>query len=439
MQKKSILYRLALLLFLLFIIIIGSIAVRFIVTDGDSQNTLYIPSKASRVLKIDGKSFLKKSVSAIIFNNSDSELNKLIHSFVSEQREDSKLKNSGINLLSDIVFFTDQLEDQPIFGVLVNVSDRKLFEAFIESEKSEHKAGYLKEDVGIIVIKSQPSSYIKSKLIDYCVSALAAPTNHPIKTKDNSQIEIKFNGSEKDRITDGFFHCSIEKSSINFYGEINSDPTTIGHRTALSPDGFHLTTGQFPVALNDTLKSILNAPELGINTISLNYYHSTIEEVEKVKFSPQFDAIIGFKDSNNATSFIQHLNRKGVADSFNTSSLYVGTTTYQHELLKNNQLFIGIHPFSTLTTEHELPLVSINGSPSCLTKIEGDGFIRRLLTIVPVYSSSNHLASTISGVDINSKRIKENIYKIQGSIQFKEGNDAIIELVRFLLAGQFLQ
>ncbi len=437
MHKKSTFKRQISILFILAVLISGVITVLFIFSSGKTTNHRYIPSTANRIITIDGKMLFKKSASSIILKNDEQEVAKLIHDIISEPSDKSTMREAGIDFLSDIIFFTDFVGKAPINGLLLNLSNEEAFNLYVVGLSDKQHFGFAKNKVGVLIFKSNNSSITNNELSKYAAALFdAAPSNYV--TNEDEVITYSYKETRNNKDAAGRITCSLTEQKIILSGQLTVSAEQEAQTSQLKPDGFHLSTSLIPKWINDSLHKTLNT-SASIRSLSLNYFQATIEETEKIHVSPQLDMCLSFSDSIDVNELFNNLIKKEIIDSANTKNIYIGQSSYYHHPIDEKTLYIGIHPFDSAKQNKTTAPLIISGNPEYLTKVGGTGIIRRLLTIIPAYSSSQYLASTISSINVTTNSTQNNTYNLSGSIDFKDEHRVLPELIRFLLTGQFIQ
>ncbi len=197
----------------------------FTILKSDPKIYSFVPQDANQVIEVNFKALLKK-VTFQFFYNKDyvlSYLNDGVESKVSEFNK-SKIKETGIDISSKFILFSELWEDEVVWYCVLGVNDRQEFSNFAIQQK---------EIVEFKVVNNFAVCLLTdAKQIESVNSHLNQITNQNVKSIDskidlskifNSKNEINYYVSSKNNkyITDGQVSVNFN-TNISFEGEYNT-------------------------------------------------------------------------------------------------------------------------------------------------------------------------------------------------------------------------
>ena len=198
-------------------------------------------------------------------------------------------------------------------------------------------------------------------------------------------------------------------------------------------NSIHLSTCQIPKQLSDTISSIIGINSNQIAGLSANYRSLKIDQEKTFQIVPDADFVLQFKNDIVVTDVLKQLELKKSISQITPTSFIFGSEKFNYSQVDLKTMYIGRTDFNKVSIKSASSIFSINGSASFLSKIEGDSFIIRLISIFPAFRAGNNLCNSIRNIDVTVKPISGNYYKINGSIEFSAEKYASIELIRNLL------
>jgi tRNA(His) 5'-end guanylyltransferase len=100
-------------------------------------------------MRLDGREIAENTLFSIFLESKDEELLTLMQeSFTKTLKQEGRFKNYGIDYLSDIILFEVPYDNYKIQGILVNISNTRLF---TKNLTDLNVAFALKDDVGVIL------------------------------------------------------------------------------------------------------------------------------------------------------------------------------------------------------------------------------------------------------------------------------------------------
>ncbi|MCH2230046.1 MAG: hypothetical protein MK105_06850 [Crocinitomicaceae bacterium] len=389
----------------------------------ESNNLNHIPKSAEIIIKIDGESLLKNGITELI-SNQDNDFIELIKDLNSDDETKPTYKQDGIAYKSDIILF--KLEKSELLGAIFNLRKPEKFKSYFSGKKNISIA--IANNVGTILFdknkKYNTINIFKGPFLE--LDTKNRTTDILVWTKNEDQ---KFNLAT----------ISIKNETVQIEGEIANKFKLTPGINPLQTNGFHATLSTIPETFNDSIRKRFGdtIPELA--GVSMNYYGTELIEEPEFLVAPSGDFLFEFKDSVNIQYFKHYLLKTLVIDSIKGNILYYGPKPYFTKQISDNIVYLGIHDYQTLKHANTAPLIHFSGDLTKLTLIEGGGFFKRLMEIVPLYGASKLFASKVEVFDIKLRYMDLNTSIIEGEIKMKNKTSASIEFLRFLLIGQFFQ
>ncbi|MDG1147927.1 MAG: hypothetical protein P8N52_06435 [Crocinitomicaceae bacterium] len=390
-----------------------------------NNNLKYIPAESDLIIQIDANQILKNSIKGVL----TTEDNKLLELIQETRAETSKTngKESGIILNAKTILFSILKDEKRFYGALFNIKDQNDFKNYFTQKKYIGIA--TTSDVGLIVTTRTPSK------LTALAESLLQGKHASIELKNSSSpIAIWTKRATKQKRLD----IQVEQGHIHLSGEIFTPHHTARNFKPLSQDGFHTTIAQIPTWINDTIQSQIDHSIPSISGVSFNYFGTEIIEEPNFILAPEADVLIQFETPFHLDSCIESLHEKMIIDSVNPHKFYIGHKEYYANQISKNLIFIGTHDYDSIQTTTKQSVLHISGDPTRLTQINGNGMFKYLLGIIPIYGASKQLASKIQSFDVELTKKDENTLTVTGDVILKEGENAYIEAIRFLLIGQFI-
>jgi hypothetical protein len=424
-MKKSL--KLISVLFVLAVFWVFYFVLQFTYRSPENANKRFIPTNANFVMVIDGNLTLKSVLSDFISSRDEKLLGEM-----NDSRDDLK-QTSGIDVLSDFIFFTVDNRGTQISGVLFNLTRERDFKAYFSDRviASNSSVGLLlfneSESANTYKLKQFANSVLKEKNQlfskklaklrenESIISIWTRVKSHKKWNYANLEIngsKIKVNGTA---VLANKFNCSLKKLSPN-----NSS--------------IHLSSNSFiPKAFSDSISNFLGIKSNQIVGASVNYRSMKIEQETSFKLVPDADFIFEFADKVDLPMLLSIIQQEEMISELTENSFMYGEKRFHFDQLSNNSVYIGRTPTRNIVSKKCTSILSIHGAPMHLSKIEGSSFMLRLINIFPAYRMGKGLSNTIKSIDLDIEAASSNVVKIKGEIKFGKGKYASIELIRSLL------
>ncbi|MDP4866308.1 MAG: hypothetical protein NWR53_06605, partial [Crocinitomicaceae bacterium] len=166
-----------------------------ILSETQNGNLSFVPANATFVMRIDGRQLAETALFSIVMDSKDEEIIRLLErTFKNKVTDNKEFKNTGINFLSDVVIFKMDYQEGIVNGVLVNLTNKRLFDKNITASDQEQHAFSSTENVGLILTysaknKEKVSAKGLQKLAD---SILQSKTTHKVQQLIANREEGKF-------------------------------------------------------------------------------------------------------------------------------------------------------------------------------------------------------------------------------------------------------
>lgn len=393
----------------------------------ENNNLKFIPINSEVVIRVDATQLLKESVKGLL----ETEDNDLIQLIKDLQRDgsDSDSKPNGIALNSDIALISIRDGDEMIIGAVLNITNQEDFRNYFT--EIEHTGIASNNDVGLILFLPNSNSDTNTSAEKLFLGQHADIDFE--SSKEGIAVWTKSNSNSYNRLD-----IQIKEEHIHFSGDITNTYTRTRGMQTLSPDGFHATLLDVPNRMNDSIQKRFGDSIPNITGISVNYFGTELIEEPEFLIAPEGDFLIKFETALDLDKYINHFQESMLIDSVIGNICYYGPKTYYSKQISENVVYFGIHDYDQNKLSNKSPLLLLTGDISKMTLIEGGGFFKRILEIIPSYGASRQLAGKITTFSLSLNETDKNTVKVDGGILFGEGEYASIEIIRFLLIGQFL-
>jgi len=394
----------------------------------DNNNLNHIPSNAYFLIQIDASQLLKESIEGLLVTE-DNEIVQLLKDLQSEGT-DSEGKKTGIALNTDVLLFTLEEDNQNFYGVLFNLTSQQDFRDYFKGNKQKGVAS--NDEVGMVLSSSETESNLeafaekifngKHATIDFKTTqeAITIWTKNTDKTFERLDVKIK-------------------EEKIHFSGEISNQLKHKKSIHGLKPSGFHATTSIVPNQFNDSIRKRFGDSIPRISGISINYFGTEIIEEPEFLIAPEADFLIQFESAINLEYYMNAFHKRLIVDSISGNTCFYGPKSYFSKQISENTIYLGVHAYDSTNLVIQNSIVHLTGTASNLTQIDGGGFFKRILEIIPSYNASKQFTEHIETFEISLKEKNAKTITVSGDILFKEGEYAAVEFLRLLLVGQLFQ
>lgn len=393
----------------------------------ENNNLNFIPASADIIIQIDTKSLMKQSISGLI-KHKDNDFIQLLKDLSSESGAPKETNPNGIAYNTDVILF--KLPNKGGIGAIFNLRNSDYFSEYY-AKKSELSVA-VNEHVGMILFTPQPNNENSTTAHTLLAGSHVKLANE--ETEESLVIWTKNTHQEFDKAT-----VQIMDSVVKIEGEIANQFEQTPGINPIMPNGFHATLATIPATFNDSIQNRFGDSIPTIAGISFNYFGTELIEEPEFLIAPLGDFLIEFEDSVNIEYFKEYFLKTPIIDSIVDNKFYYGPKLYHTHQLSDQLIYFGVDDYETIKHSNSSPLVHLSGDLTQLTLIEGGGFFKRVMEIIPSYGASKLLASKIELFDISLIEDTPSTSIIEGEIKMKDNASASVEFLRFLLIGQFLQ
>lgn len=412
----------------------------FSVPNNNNQN--YIPTDATVVLTVDIHRLFERGFEDIVLKEQDNSTLQSIMQFIKE-KEESGIE-TGIDYNSNLIYFIIERDGTTINGTLLNLYDANSFSENIRELISPNDVFLVKSNVGLIL--SDPS-------FGSSPNTLNAIGQSIMKDEQN-------NGMLSMQKIDPMITLSIEKSNpitkkgagILMGGEVldnmiqlegqfifPKDSTPINNSfVGLEPDGFHLSSQFIPQLLNDSIESFLGISLPKINSLSLNFRGTELVEEPGFAIVPDLDLLLHFDTEFNVDTILNKLSLQDQIEKITTSTFLYENRMFYFEKTSPKSLYLGKKKFEKTRIVGPKQLILMQGDIKAISSVNGKGMMRKLLELVSIYTSGRSFTEATKSIDVSLVLMDDKIAEFDGSITFKEGHQAINEIIKLLINGKLL-
>ncbi len=405
--------------------------------DGKNDNNDYIPDEATTVYHIDGTRFTRQTLNTLLLHE-DKELSSLIQDLLPES-SDGKLKPLGISFSSDLIQFEIAEKEGRYSGILFNLSSPHFFKKNMALYLGEEVAIAANDRVGLLLTQNG-LNLSKHALQVKAESMLRKKTNfakkHPIKLP--GVLLSAWNRSESCK--DGLLQLELKGQELHFKGALDVYRSAPPMLEQLEPNGFHLTSGYLPDFINDSLQKYVS--ELGITLpeitgVSINYLGTKIISDPILVILPKADIYLEFAANIELDSLLlqEFVAPRKATDPENLRILDIYGVSYWVRQQSPRSLIISSSPHPKMQKGRHAAFL-IEGAPKFLFELEGDGLVKRVVEMAPIMSSSRNAANGISTVNIRISKDRNNVYLVDGLVQFKPNEWPINTFFKFLIRSK---
>lgn len=422
-----------------------------ILEENSNHNLKHVPENATFALRIDGRELAEKTLFSVFLESKDEEVLALLQSsFSKASKDETKFKNYGIDYLSDLVLFEIPYKNSTVQGLLVNVSNERLFRKNLVNSSNAYAC---MDHVGVILSADKSEEILKQDLQVLATKIVSLEQN----TDMRGTIAHRGSGKFIETYTKGFL---LGKSS--FFGrsnvlfelqqndllisgqlDVNSKTKVQPYKKMLQPKGLHLSTSLIQQSVNDSLNKWIAQFDLSmpkISEVSINFMGTKVINHSSGFFIvPQMELLIECEKSFDVKQFLSSEKLITYLD----YSLEENYVSFQEERLYFKQIsptsfYIGINADPHIKKNTEKALLSLGGELKPLTHIQGGGMMTAFLEMMPIYRASKNLADHTESIDIEILKEKAGSSILNGQLTFSKGYYPMNEILKFLLVGQLI-
>lgn len=422
-----------------------------ILESNTNENLHHVPEEASFAMRLDGREIAEKTLFSVFLESKDGDVLELIQEALRKDlKSDSRFKNYGVDYLSDIIFFQIPVEGTNVEGLLVNVSNERLFS---KNLKDSENIFAVNDKVGVILTLPSNSKIDKEELQQIAERIVDTEHDHKMakffanhdsgkfietynkgsffgKTSLFGQTNVLFELQDNDLLLGG--NLDFKEGQGKKAGEL---------KKILQPKGLHFSSSIVPTALSDTLNGWLKQfgiamPEL--TSISMNYHGANIVNHSSGYFVvPQMELLVECKDGIAIEDILKNEEFRNYFDYTHTA----GEISIQNEKLYFKQIsptsfYIGIEPKPVFVNGKKKEIMLLSGEIAPIMNIHGGGMMMSFLTIVPEFRAAKLLADHTEQISVRLVKINDRKAYLKGELTFKEGYYPMNELMKIVLITQ---
>lgn len=432
MQKRTI-YQLIVGTIILAIVIAGFFLFRFFYPAQKSDLKLLLPKETTLVVEVNAHQVMKTVMKDVLENKEDLGISL---SQLKEKWKHQEMEYPGIDFNKELVFFSDKWNDINVYGFLVHISKLKDFEHFKMKGSTTQKAN---KKHGIILYADQDLSRDEKDFIVQKAEKII-DRNVPKRVASKEIIHFSFNENK----TSTSFSIYLEKETLrltgtNFTRDRNNSPSdSMTLVSAKEKDYLEIRTGQLPQILNHFLEDYLKGMNIYLPEITaqrLLIYNSNVQTInKKLTILPELDWVVQFADGLdikyelNKSRLPNYLNYDSTAMLINAKKL-----NYYIKQSSPNEIYIGNTPLFGETKEAVRTTFSISGQPAVLMSLDGDGFVAKMIHVLPPVRSAQKFLNDISVFHFETKEQENGKQIIEGELKLSDQKAISIELLKFIL------
>ena len=418
---------------------------QFVLVREVSKNEIYIPSESQFAVKIQGKELLKSSMHDLFLDKPDAEIFALLRNLSKKEGSNQKVKESGIELLADVLIFNYKTDKGEFFGFIFQLSNSSSFQQNVLDQATENAGGVCNSETGILLLfkpslKNQTIS--KEEIQKVALQILNNPTKSsyfsPNKLEKNSFIFLENKGFSTlfPKLGKGDLSLNIQDSILKIDGKFSTIQSQTKSNWSLKPKGFHLSSSIINAEIQDTIqyffqKQGFNLPKT--KAISINYNGIQMGNggiIPKMDLLLEFDSIV----SKESLVQPQSWRKLGLTISQNSDQEYTlnnGSTQFVLTILNDQTIFIGSDKASLQSKPNDR-LFYMTGDARYLTAIEGGGLVAMSLNLYPPFKTGKDFLESLKKSDLEIVS-KGNSTLIRGEILFKGNRSVTVETLRLIL------
>lgn len=408
-----------------------------------NDNHQYIPNEASAVIIFHGDELLRHTVEDVILKTHDNDLIRVILDAIQEPRDGKEFINTGIEYNSDLIYYSIKLGGKDYNGLLVNLVDENMF---IENTPKLFSNIIVLSEEGVGLVLQEASSeegtdLVALKLAGDQLFKKYAEEYHHEETNDNTLIaNVSINNVERNSDTKLDLDILIEEQDISFQGTAAWDANKFQHWAyrGLSQSGLHISSSLVPEELEDTLKGLLSNNLPDIISFSMNYVGTDMVETPIFRLVPNIDLLVEFGSPYVLDSVIQRAIKSKDITNLTAKTFKYGGKLFYYEQIDPLTIYLGRRQHGKLIKIPSGDLLFANGDLASLTKVEGEGIMRKFLELLSIYNAGKEFVTNTKNFSFSIRQTDEGKATVNGAINFREGKRPTNEIIRLLLKGDLI-
>lgn len=418
---------------------------RFILVKEISKNEIYIPIQSQFAIKIQGKELFKTSIHDLFLEQPDAEIFSLIRKLTQKGSGNQKVKDSGINFLSDVLIFSYPNNDGEYYGFVLQLNDASAFQKSILDEAAKNTGGVCNAETGILLFfnpKKKNTILSNESIRKEAVQILKNPRKESFFTKmnftNNAFIYLEKRKETKNysAFGQGNLSVAIQDSTLQLSGKFTAAHPIFKSNWSLTPKGFHISSSLLNTEIQDTLQYLFTKQGFNLpktTKIAVNY--SGIQ-MGNGGIVPKMDLLLEFDSTISKAEFLEpkYWRKLGFTISRNTDNEYDlnnGSNDFLLTFLDDKTIFVGPNK-DNLSHKSNNRIFYMTGDARYLTRIEGGGLVAMGINLYPPFKTGKDFLESLKKTDLEITSKGKNTV-IKGEISFKEGRSVTVETLRLLL------
>lgn len=391
------------------------------------------PNTAHAVVYMDGKQLFNEALTATFITTKDEGISSLLlKRLTSEKRTNKRL---GLDLLNEVVLFSDRYESQKITGFIFKIAQPDLWKKNSLSLRDAHTYTFESGNTAIVLVSDQLSA---KELDQYARHHLMKSSGRPPAF---APISFELATTHGLPPVQGTVRIAPDQLLLNGTVNLHPIPNDVRLKHALLPGAFHLTCDVFPEMLDewrDILPNDLGLPLSEISGISMNYKGLEIENGNNgILPLPELDLIVSFRTSVSIDTILQNIQALYPQAVLTKNSIRLDRTTYYVQSLSPNTLYIGRSEKPIFQHRSEEAVLSMQGSLERFLHVKGGRILTTMIKMSEPYQQLDQWDQKIDALAFTLTRTHGNRYELLGKVQFRHDKNAIVEVVRALLQSDF--
>jgi len=426
------------LLFLIAMLWLAHSLLTLTLIDPENHNAEYIPNDATRVYRVDGNTFTRKTLTTLLLHE-DEELSGLMQDLIPE-KSDGSLKPLGISFSTDLIQFEIKKGNDILSGILFNLNSPHYFKKNMPLYLEDDVAIATNENVGLLLTQngtklSKKELQLKAKTILQNKTQFAK--NHNLKATE-SIVSVWNRSNDGNTIS---LALDLKDQDLQLTGGFTTKNQMRYMTSTLVPKGFHVTSHYIPDFANDSLQKY--ADQMGVSLpnirgISINYFGTKLITEPTLFPAPKADVYLEFEEDFDLKNslplpFLMLLKNTTAK---NVLKLELNGQSYWIDQKTPRSLLISWNRSPKMEKVANAPVLLIDGAPKFLFELEGDGLVKRLIEMSPMMSSSKSAAGGIARVHLAVAQKTPSNFKIDGLVTFKKDEWPINTFFKFLIRSK---
>ena len=422
-----------------------------ILESNTNENLHHVPEDVTFAMRLDGREIAEKTLFSVFLESKDGDVIELLQEALRKDlKSDSKFKNYGIDYLSDIILFQISLGGTNVEGLLVNVSNERLF---TKNLKDSDNIFAVKDKVGVILTDPVNNSIDRSELQRVAERIVSTEHDHKMAkffaNHDSGKFIETFNKGSFFGKTSLFGQTNVlfelKDNSLLLGGNLDFNKDQVKNagelQKILQPKGLHFSSSIVPTALSDTLNGWLDQfgitiPEM--SSVSVNYIGANIVNHSSGYFVvPQIELLIVCKNNVDIESIVTDEELSSYFDySKKQGQIKIQDETLYYKQISPTSFYIGINPDPSFASGKTKEIMLLKGELGPIMNIHGGGMMMSFLTILPEFRAAKLLADHTQEISMRLVKINDRKAYLKGELKFKDGYYPMNELMKIVLITQ---